>query len=70
VEKGIREMKIEIAPSPDGFAVIFYKKFCVCVWGGGVGLKWCVMQIMEDFYNDSLNLSRLNCGIIVLIPKL
>jgi hypothetical protein len=69
VEKSIREMKIEIAPSPDGFAVIFYKKFCVCVvWG--VGLKWCVMQIMEDFYNGSLNLSRLNCGIIVLIPKL
>jgi hypothetical protein len=69
VEKGIREIKIEIAPSHDGFAVIFYKKFCVC-GGGGVRLKWCVMQIMEDFYNGSLNLSRLNCGIIVLIPKL
>jgi hypothetical protein len=25
---------------------------------------------MEDFYNGSLNLSRLNYGIIVLIPKL
>jgi hypothetical protein len=28
------------------------------------------MQIMEDFYNGSLNLSRLNYEIIVLIPKL
>jgi hypothetical protein len=63
VEKAIREMKTKTAPRPDGFPVIFYKKFC------GV-LKWWIMQIMEDFYKGSLNLSRQNYGIIVLIPKL
>jgi hypothetical protein len=63
VEKAVREMKTKTAPRPDGFPVIFYKKFC------GV-LKWWIMQIMEDFYKGSLNLSRQNYGIIVLIPKL
>jgi hypothetical protein len=33
-------------------------------------LKWWIMQIMEDFYKGSLNLSRQNYGNIVRIPKL
>jgi hypothetical protein len=28
------------------------------------------MQLLEDFYNGNLNLSSLNYGIIVLIPKI
>jgi hypothetical protein len=41
---------------------VFYKK----LWGV---IKWWVMQMLEDFYDGKLNLSRLNYGVIVLIPK-
>jgi hypothetical protein len=63
VERALKEMRTETAPGPDGFLVVFYKKFL------GV-IKWWVIQMLEDFYYGKLNLSRLNYGIIVLIPKI
>jgi hypothetical protein len=63
VERALKEMRTETAPGPDGFPVVFYKKFL------GV-IKWWVIQMLEDFYYGKLNLSRLNYGIIVLIPKI
>jgi hypothetical protein len=36
-------MKTDTAPGPNGFPVVFYKKF----WGL---LKWWIMQMMEDFH--------------------
>jgi hypothetical protein len=63
VESALKEMKTETAPGPDGFPMIFFKKF----WGI---LKWWIIQMMEDFYNGRSNLSRINCGVIVLIPEL
>jgi hypothetical protein len=62
-ERVRKEMRTETTPGPDGFPVIFYKKF----WGV---IKWLVMQMLEDFYYGKLNLSRLNYRVIVLIPKI
>ena len=62
VEAAIKDMKTETAPGPDGFPVIFYKKF----WGL---LKWWIMEMVEDFYKGKLDLKRLNYGVITLIPK-
>jgi hypothetical protein len=62
-ENAIKEMRTETTLGPDGFLVIFYKNFL------GV-LKWWIMQMMDDFYKGNLNLSRINYGIIILIPKL
>jgi hypothetical protein len=62
VEQAVQRMKTETVLGPNGFPVIFYKKF----WGI---LKWWIMRMFEDFYNDNLNLSRINFGIIVLLPK-
>jgi hypothetical protein len=50
-------------PGPDGFPVVFYKKF----WRT---LKWWIMHMMEDFHKGELRLSKFNYGSIVLIPKL
>jgi hypothetical protein len=63
IERAIKDIKTETTPGPDGFPVVFYKK----LWGV---IKWWVMQLMEDFNNGNLTLSRLNYGIIVLIPKI
>jgi hypothetical protein len=63
VEFAIKDMKTETTPRPYGFLVIFYKK----LWGI---LKWWIMQIMEDFHIGELNLSRINYGIIVLLPNI
>jgi hypothetical protein len=62
VEEVIKDMTIEFDPWPDGFPVIFYKKF----WGL---VKWWIMQMMEAFHMGKMNLSRINYGLIVLLPK-
>jgi hypothetical protein len=33
-------------------------------------LKWWTMQMMENFYNGELNLSKINYETIFLLPKL
>jgi hypothetical protein len=63
VERALKEMRTETTPGPDGFPIVFYKKFWRVI-------KWWVIQMLEDFYYGKLNLSRLNYGIIVLIPKI
>jgi hypothetical protein len=62
-ERALKEMRTETASELDGFPMVFYKNF----WGV---IKWWVIQMLEDFYYAELNLSRLNYGIIVLIPKI
>jgi hypothetical protein len=57
-----KDMDVNSAPGPDGLPVGFYKEF----WNE---LKSTVLEMFLDLYRGELNLSRLNYGMISLIPK-
>jgi hypothetical protein len=56
-------MKVDTAPGPDGFPVIFYKKFWPMI-------KPSVLAILNGFALGRVDISRLNYGILTLIPKI
>jgi hypothetical protein len=58
----LHETKTDTAPGPDGLPVLFYKKF----WPV---LKSCVMDILNGFALGIVDISRLNFGILSLLPK-
>lgn len=58
----IKEMNPLSAPGPDGLPVKFFQAF----WDV---IKHEVMALFEEFYVGSIDLHRLNYGIITLIPK-
>lgn len=58
VERAVKEMKPNTAPSPDGFPIGFYKKFWDIV-------KLPLKEMMNRLYDGKLNL----CRLITLIPK-
>jgi hypothetical protein len=58
----LKETKIDTAPGPDGLPVIFYKKF----WPM---LRRPVLQILNGFAMGTVDIARLNFGILSLIPK-
>ncbi|KAE8779660.1 putative NOT transcription complex subunit VIP2 [Hordeum vulgare] len=58
----IKGMNHASAPGPDGLPVKFFQTF----WDV---IKPEVMALFEEFYVDAIDLSRLNYGIISLIPK-
>jgi hypothetical protein len=60
VVKGMRDGS---APGPDGFSAIFFKLF----WNE---IKGPVLEMLQDLRGGCLDLSRLNYGIITLIPKI
>ena len=62
VKKTVFSMKENTAPDPDGFSVSFYKQ----CWDF---IKDDLMKMIIDFYLCQLDLSRLNYGVITLIPK-
>jgi hypothetical protein len=51
-------MKVNSAPGPDGFIVSFWDQ-----------VKGHVVEMFNKFHRGELNLSRLNYGLISLIPK-
>src|SRR5664279_2690954 len=56
------DMKSNTAPGPDGFSVSFFKIFWpLCRHG--------VLHIINDFILDRIDVSRLNFGVLSLIPK-
>ena len=55
-------MKADSAPGPDGFPVAFFKKF----WGT---LKGSILKLLNDFALGRIDISRLNYGVLTLIPK-
>jgi hypothetical protein len=55
-------MKPDSAPGPDGLPVAFFRKF----WEN---LKGPILAILNDFALGRVDISRLNYGIISLIPK-
>uniref|UniRef100_A0A453R3X6 Reverse transcriptase domain-containing protein n=1 Tax=Aegilops tauschii subsp. strangulata TaxID=200361 RepID=A0A453R3X6_AEGTS len=58
----IKGMNPSSAPGPDGLPVKFFQSF----WPA---IKQEVMALFEEFYVGSIDLKRLNYGIITLIPK-
>jgi hypothetical protein len=63
IKLALDEMKSNSAPGPDGLLIEFYK----CFWNQ---VKGRVMEMFQKFFLENLNLSRLNYGLISLIPKL
>jgi exonuclease III len=63
VEDALKEMNASSAPGPDGFPVGFYRAF----WPE---IKETVMEMFAEFHRGTFNLSRLNFGMISLIPKM
>lgn len=62
IEITLKEMKNNTAPGPDGLSVEFYKAF----WPE---IKGLVLEMFNKLHAGQLNLSRLNYGLISLIPK-
>jgi hypothetical protein len=58
----LKETKTDTAPGPDGLPVLFYKKF----WPM---LRRPVLQILNGFAMGTVDIARLNFGILSLIPK-
>jgi hypothetical protein len=55
-------MKTDTAPGPDGFPVVFFKRFWPLVKHG-------ILHILNDFVLGRIDIARLNFGILSLIPK-
>jgi hypothetical protein len=62
LEEAVRQMKTNIAPGPDGLSTSFYKNF----WGQ---VKDDLLEMLQLLHCGQLDLSRLNYGILVLLPK-
>ena len=63
LDEVLKDTKTDTAPRPDGFPVAFYKAFWPLVRG-------LVLHILNGFALGMLDISRLNFGIISLIPKI
>ena len=50
------------SPSPDGIPIDFYQHFWEIV-------KCDFMKLLNDFHEGKLDITRLNYGIITLVPK-
>jgi hypothetical protein len=62
LEKVLASMKVDTAPGPDGWPVIFFKKF----WSLS---KPHILAILNGFALGRVDIARLNFGILPLIPK-
>jgi hypothetical protein len=58
----LKDTKTDTAPGPDGLPVLFYKRFWVLI-------KKEVLLILNGFALGTVDIARLNFGIISLIPK-
>ena len=61
VRRAIMGMKANSAPGPDGLPVSFFQKFWEYI-------EAVIMPMFQEFYSGTLVLSRLNFGVITLIP--
>jgi hypothetical protein len=62
LDQVLKETKTDTAPGPDGLPVIFFKSFWNLV-------KPLILQLLNGFALGMLDVSRLNFGILSLIPK-
>ena len=58
--KGIRN---STAPGPDGFSIEFFKSFWPVIRGD-------IKEMLDELHSGSLDLWRLNYGVITLLPKI
>ncbi|KAE8776878.1 hypothetical protein D1007_50370 [Hordeum vulgare] len=63
VGQAISSMKACSAPGPDGIPVVFFQ----CFWET---VRPVIMPMFHEFYIGTLDMGRINYGVIVLIPKL
>jgi mannosylglycoprotein endo-beta-mannosidase len=62
LDEVLMSMKQDSAPGPDGLTILFFKR----IWGT---LRGPILQMLNDFALGSVDIARLNFGIITLIPK-
>jgi hypothetical protein len=62
VDGVLKAMKVDTAPGPDGFPVIFFKRFWALV-------KPYILAILNGFALGRVDIARLNFGVLTLIPK-
>lgn len=62
IKSVLMEMKDNSTPRPDGFGTSFYKAFWELIKGD-------VLAMFQDFWAGSLDIKRLNYGVITLVPK-
>jgi hypothetical protein len=62
LDEVLKETKVDTAPGPDGFPVVFYKR----CWPW---IKAQVLQILNGFALGTVDIARLNFGILSLILK-
>ena len=58
----MKEMKNNTAPGPDGFSVEFFKAFWPLI-------RDDIKEMLDKLYEGSLELWRLNYGVVILLPK-
>ena len=63
LDEVLASMKVDTAPGPDGLPVIFYKTFWALA-------KPYILAILNDFALGRVDISRLNYGVLTLIPKI
>lgn len=63
IKEVIMDMKENSAPGPNGYGLIFFKRFWEI-------LKEDIEDMFKDFWENKLDIKRLNYGVITLIPKL
>jgi Reverse transcriptase (RNA-dependent DNA polymerase) len=62
IHKAVFGSEASGAPGPDGFSFLFYQHFWTLV-------KSDLMLLLQHFYTQSLNVSKLNHAMLCLIPK-
>ena len=62
LDKVLQETKTDTAPGPDGLPVLFFKSFWPLV-------RHLVLHILNGFALGLVDISRLNFGVLSLIPK-
>jgi hypothetical protein len=60
--QAIKDSYAEGAPGPNGFSFLFYQKFCPII-------KKDIMALCKGFERGEVIIGRLNCAMIVLIPR-
>jgi hypothetical protein len=63
IKEVVMDMKENSAPGPNGYGVIFFKKFWEVI-------KDDLGAMFSDLYFGKLDVKRLNYGVITLVPKL
>jgi mannosylglycoprotein endo-beta-mannosidase len=62
IKNALFQIETNKAAGPDGIQIEFYQK----CWDT---IKRDIVEMFEDFHSGKMDISRINCGIITLLPK-